>query len=350
MSGIRLVGDVGGTNARFAILDDDNQPVSSSTLRTDDFPSLSAAIGAYLEEHSINQVNSAAIAVATPVVGDVVKLTNNHWSFSIDDTRQSLHMQRLHVVNDFTALALSVPHLPSDELLKIGGGEPVDDHAKAIIGPGTGLGVSGLVPCGDHWTALQGEGGHVSLGVRTSREFAVYEYLSKQFRHVSAERFLSGPGLVNIVTALRDIDGLAPYEYSPADVTQWGMAAFAARTASSSESAAQLALPERAGCEEALQIFCQLLGSCAGNLVLTLGAEGGVYIGGGIAPKLGDFFVQSDFRREFEAKATAVGAVHVTGGTACTWNAIHEGRVLLEIWVYASMRSHAVWWYVVYGK
>jgi glucokinase len=298
MNGSRLVGDIGGTNARFALLDENNEPVFTNTFRTDDFPSLKGAVQTYLSEQKVDQLTSAAIAVATPVVGDSVKLTNNHWSFSIDNIRADLKIDTLHVVNDFTALALSVPHLPESELIKIGGGAVQKNHAKAIIGPGTGLGVSGLVPCEKHWVPLQGEGGHVSLGVRTAREFAVYERLMHQFRHVSAERFLSGPGLVNIVSALRELDGLASFEYSPADVTRWGMAAYEAQQ----EGEEHESLPEHACCEEALKIFCQLLGSCAGNLVLTLGAEGGVYIGGGIVPRLGNFFIESDFRREFEAK------------------------------------------------
>lgn len=288
MSGTRLVGDVGGTNARFALLDDDNQLVSSSTLSTGDFSTLAAAVEAYLADHDIDRIHASAVAVATPVTGDSVKLTNNHWSFSIEETRKQLGMDTLHVINDFTALALSVPHLPESELIKVGGGHEVPSHAKAIIGPGTGLGVSGLVPCGQHWTALQGEGGHVSLGVRTPREFAIYEVLTQRYRHVSAERFLSGPGLVNIAEALRDIDGLPEHGYSPAEVTEYGLNA--------------LPDSEHASCAEALSIFCELLGSCAGNLVLTLGAEGGVYVGGGIVPRLGDFFLQSGFREQFEAK------------------------------------------------
>ncbi|MFK8076387.1 MAG: glucokinase [Granulosicoccus sp.] len=298
MNAKRLVGDIGGTNARFALLDDNDQPILSNTFRTDEFPSLFAAVETYLSEQNLDAIDAAAIAVATPIVSDSVKLTNNHWSFSIDKTRKQLDIERLHVVNDFTALALSVTHLPDAELTQVGGGIIQPKHAKAVIGPGTGLGVSGLVPCGEHWQPLQGEGGHVSLGVRTQREFAVYEQLMQRFRHVSAERFLSGPGLVNIVTALRDIDGLEPIEYSPADVTRWGMAKYEARA----NNAEYVAMPEHVGCEEALHIFCQLLGSCAGNLVLTLGAEGGVYIGGGIVPRLGNFFIESDFRREFEAK------------------------------------------------
>ncbi|MFK8082519.1 MAG: glucokinase [Granulosicoccus sp.] len=303
MVNTRLVGDIGGTNARFALLDDAGNLHATRTLRTDDFSTLSAAISTYLTEQETDSVTSAAIAVATPVTGDTVKLTNNHWSFSIEDTRKSMKLDRLHVVNDFTALALSVQHLPENELVKVGGGEAMEQHAIAVIGPGTGLGVSGLVPCGDHWNALEGEGGHVSLGVRTPREFAVYQHLMQRFRHVSAERFLSGPGLVNIVKALREIDGLPARNFSPAEVTEFGMLDFQCREKPEAlDSDLNVSEAERQSCEEALQIFCSLLGSCAGNLVLTLGAEGGLYIGGGIVPRLGEFFAQSQFRHDFEAK------------------------------------------------
>ncbi|MFK7996587.1 MAG: glucokinase [Granulosicoccus sp.] len=303
MTNTQLVGDVGGTNARFALLDDAGNPHATRTLRTDDFSSLSSAISTYLAEQELDSVDEAAVAVATPVIGDEVKLTNNHWSFSIENTRKSMGLNRLHVVNDFTALALSVKHLPEEELIKVGGGEALERHAIAIIGPGTGLGVSGLVPCGDSWNALEGEGGHVSLGVRTPREFAVYQQLMQRFRHVSAERFLSGPGLVNIVNALRELDGLPAREFSPAEVTEFGMYDFLRREGSlDNDTGYSVDETDRQSCEEALQMFCGLLGSCAGNLVLTLGAEGGVFIGGGIVPRLGDFFVQSQFRHDFEAK------------------------------------------------
>jgi len=309
VSDARLVGDVGGTNARFALLDDAGALYATRTLRTDDFSSLAAAVSTYLNEQNVQGVTQAAVAVATPVVGDAIKLTNNHWSFSIDKTRKEIGLERLHVINDFTALALSVPHLPDNELVKVGGGKAAEKHAIAVIGPGTGLGVSGLVPCGSHWSALQGEGGHVSLGVRTAREFAVYEKLMKKFRHVSAERFISGPGLVNIVSALRELDGLPPREFSPAEVTQFGMYAFEQSQSggSSPDQAESVSLQDQQSCEEALHIFCSLLGSCAGNLVLTLGAEGGVYIGGGVVPRLGEFFIQSQFRHEFEAKGRMQG-------------------------------------------
>jgi len=315
----QLVGDIGGTNARFALLDEAGNPTANQTLRTEGYSSLSEAISAYLAGQALDGVDEAAIAVATPVNGDTVKLTNNHWSFSIESLRKTMCLKKLHVTNDFTALALSIKHLPTGELVKVGGGEAPERRPIAVIGPGTGLGVSGLVPVGDHFRALEGEGGHVSLGVRTQREFAVYQHLSLRFGHVSAERILSGPGLVNIVEALRELDGLPAIKFSPAEVTELGMCDFLRRefrAVDNTESAVsetdrstkrEVSETERQSCEEALQIFCALLGSCAGYLVLTLGAEGGVYIGGGIVPRLGEFFVQSKFRHDFEAKGRMQG-------------------------------------------
>ena len=284
MKGKRLVGDVGGTNARFAILDKNNRPHKTQTLPTKDYSGLVDAIQAYLEHQHIIDVRSAAIAVANPLLGDVMKMTNNSWSFSISETENTLGLEKLHVVNDFNALARAVPHLNAADIIKVGGGERKPNAAIAVIGPGTGLGVSGLVPCGQHYTALQGEGGHVSLGLRTPREYEIHAVLKKRFGHVSAERALSGPGLINLQSALREIDGLGPLQLTPAEITE--------RACNGSDAI----------CVEVVQIFCELLGSCAGNLVLSLGAEGGVYIGGGIVPKLGETFIQSGFRQQFEAK------------------------------------------------
>jgi len=292
----RLVGDVGGTNARFALLDEFGVPMTPVTLRVADHPDLVTAIRHFLEqqaratgERSTGTLHAAAIAVATPVIGDRIKLTNSHWSWSIEETRTALGVETLHLVNDFTALALSVPHLPPDQLDAVGGGAPAPGHTKAIIGPGTGLGVSGLVPCGSGWTALQGEGGHVTLGGSEAREQAVHAHLSARYPHVSAERFLSGPGLVNIAQALCHIDGREPVSWSPADVSRLGLSG------------------EHPCAREALELFCHLLGKVAGNLVLTLGAQGGCYIGGGVVPRLGRFFHESRFRAAFEAKGRMSG-------------------------------------------
>ena len=288
----RLVGDIGGTNARLALLGPDGWPVDPITYACDDFPGLEEAIAAFKQERQIDAISDAVIAVATPVTSDQINLTNNHWAFSISGLEKSLGLAngRFQVINDFKALALSVPHLTPNDVYKIGSGESVLGKPVAVIGPGTGLGVSGLVPTpAGGWVAIQGEGGHVSIGVRTDREIAIHDVLTERFRHVSAERFLSGEGLENICNALREIDGLEAKELTPARISALALSG------------------EDAICEEALNIFAELLGSCAGNLALTLGSEGGVYIGGGIVPRLGEWFAQSSFREHFQAKGRMSG-------------------------------------------
>ena len=280
----RLVGDIGGTNARFALLGEDGVPESPIVFRTGDHATLVSAVRAFLDARDAPRVDAAAIAVANPVTGDVAKLTNNDWSFSISATRDALGLDALHVVNDFTALALSVPYLPPGELAQVGGGRAEPRHAIAVLGPGTGLGVSGLVPCADRWSALAGEGGHVSFAPQDARERELLAALSARFGHVSFERLLSGPGLVNVATALRAIDGLEPAAMTPAEITARGLA------------------NEDPTCVETLELFCRTLGACAGDLVLSLGAEGGCYVGGGIVPRLGERFAASGFRAAFEAK------------------------------------------------
>ncbi len=285
MQSARLVGDIGGTNARFALLDDNNTPQGSKTLPCRDFSNLHSAIEAFLQGSTVEQLHSAAVAVATPVSGDQVKLTNNHWSFSIEKTKQRLKISELHILNDFTAQALAVPHLQSNYLQQIGGGTVDAKAPVGILGAGTGLGVSGLVYSeSGTWTPLQGEGGHVTATVRTQREFDLYQVLAARFGHVSAERYLSGPGLTYVHDGLRQLDQLPSSELSSAQITEAAM--------SGSDPY----------CVETLEIFCTLLGTCAADLALTLGAFGGIYIGGGIVPKLGDYFLQSSFRSSFEDK------------------------------------------------
>jgi len=283
----QIVGDIGGTNARLALLGPNGKPSDPITYACDDFPGLGEAIATFLKERNISTVGAAAIAVATPVTGDLINLTNNHWTFSQQAMQESLGIApgRFQVVNDFTALALAVPHLEPSDVRKVGSGDAIEGKPIAVIGAGTGLGVSGIVPTpAGGWVALQGEGGHVSIGVRSDREIAIHDVLNDRYRHVSAERFLSGEGLENISNALREIDGLEPLELTPARISARGLSG------------------EDPICVETLNIFAELLGSCAGNLALTLGSEGGVYIGGGIVPRLGEWFEQSKFRQNFEAK------------------------------------------------
>lgn len=282
----RLLADVGGTNARFAWQAGPGAPIESvQTLPCADYPTLEAAMRTYLGGLTQPRPKVAAVAIANPVHGDQVRMTNHHWSFSISALRQALGLARLEVLNDFTALALALPGLPASDKRQIGGQTALSNAAIGLIGPGTGLGVSGLLPDGHGgWVPLQGEGGHVSLAAANAREHTVVQALQQRHGHASAERAVSGMGLLDIYSILCEADGVAlPPGCTAAQVSEAGLAGDALA-------------------REALAMMCAFLGSVAGNLALTLGAKGGVYIGGGIVPRLGAFFDASPFRERFEAK------------------------------------------------
>jgi glucokinase len=284
----RLLADIGGTNARFALFDG-SRIYDEIILACADYPSLADAIEHYLSTLGSQRPRAAAIAVATPVDHDQVKLTNHVWSFSISATRHRLNLDFLKVINDFTALALSLPQLPADQLRRIGDGEAQSGTPLALIGPGTGLGVSGLIPTDAGWLPLQSEGGHVTYGAANPRETEILALIGRRFNHVSAERLLSGSGLLNLYQAIAGLEGSRIEALSPADITERGL-----------NGSCRL-------CAEVLQTFCGMLGTAAGNLVLTLGAQGGVYIGGGIVPRLGDYFEHSPFRQRFEHRGRFSG-------------------------------------------
>ncbi|POZ63045.1 glucokinase [Chromobacterium alticapitis] len=285
----RLLGDVGGSNARFALETAPGVIEDILTLPTARYPTLEDALRDYLAQAGARRVAHAAIGIANPLNGDQVTMTNCPWSFSIAAVRQALGFTTLLFLNDFTALALALPRLPGRELARIGGGEPRPDAPLALIGPGTGLGVSALVPHAGGWRALAGEGGHVSFAPQDEAELAIWRYAQARFGHVSAERLLSGAGISLIHQALCSRDGEDDAPREPAWITAQGLSGQDPR------------------CRETLEIFCGALGSAAGNLALTLGARGGVYIGGGIVPRLSGFFEQSPFRRRFEDKGRMSG-------------------------------------------
>lgn len=283
----RLLGDVGGTNARFAWQQAPDAPLSGvATYPCADHASLLDVVRHHLEVSGCGQPRAAGIGIATPVTGDEVRMTNLPWAFSTAELQRQLELERLAVVNDFTALALSLPALSADDMRQVGGAQAAPAAAVALIGPGTGLGVSGLLPGRDGRLSvpIAGEGGHVTLAGTNAREDAVILRLRERFGHASAERALSGPGLVNLRDALGDIDG----------VTRRPL------------SAAQVADAAQAGDDplsvEARDLFFALLGTTAGNLALSLGARGGVFIGGGIVPRFGDAIHASRFRERFEGK------------------------------------------------
>jgi glucokinase len=279
---IGLVGDVGATNARFALVES-GRISAPRVYALDDHPSIVDALDAYLAaEAPQTRPRRAVLAVAAPVTKDQVTLTNHPWTFSIDGLRRRYGWERLAVLNDFAANALAIPHLAEADRLQIGAGAPAPDTPIAVIGPGTGLGVSALVPTQAGFAPIQGEGGHVTMAPANARESAVLDLMRRRYDHVSAERLLSGPGLINLYNAICELEGAPAAPLKAAQITD--------------------ADAEDAHARAATQMFCAMLGTVAGNLALTLGARGGVFIAGGIAPRLGARLVESGFRERFEAK------------------------------------------------
>jgi glucokinase len=299
---VSLVGDIGATNARFGLVSPAGEILHSRTFAGADFAEIGDAIEAYLAERGDRPMpHTGALAIAAAIDGDRISMTNHPWSFSITALRDRLGFRRLIVLNDFTAVALALPRLGPAERLAIGGGAPITGRPIAVLGPGSGLGVSGLVPVGEEWIALAGEGGHVTMAPASDRENAVLGAMRARFDHVSAERCLSGPGLVNLYNALAELDGVPAAPYTAAQVTDPAIA-----------DADPL-------CREATAMFCAMLGTIAGNLALTLGAHGGLYIAGGIVPRLGARFAESAFRQRFEAK----GRLHSYLSTIPTYVVTH---------------------------
>ncbi|MGY4025966.1 glucokinase [Aeromonas rivuli] len=279
-----LVGDVGGTNARLALCE-----LSSGTITLPktysglEHPSLEAVIRLYLAEHQV-PVSEACIAIACPVNGDWVAMTNHSWEFSIAQMQADLGLARLLVINDFTAVSMAVPVLGEDDRIQLGGGQAQAGKPVAIYGAGTGLGVAHLVQAAGQWLSLPGEGGHTDFAANTEEEDAVLQVMRAELGHVSAERFLSGPGLVNLYRGLVKSDGREPAELAPKDITERALAG------------------DCLDCRRTLSLFCVLMGRFAGNLALNMGTFGGVYIAGGIVPRFQAFFLASGFRVAFEDK------------------------------------------------
>lgn len=282
--GPRLLADIGGTNARFALETGPGEISQIHVYPCADYPGVEDVLKTYLRDTKIGHVNHAALAIANPVDGDQVSMTNHNWTFSIEATRRALGLDTLLVVNDFTALAMALPGLTDAQRVQVGGGTRRPNSVIGLLGPGTGLGVSGLIPSDDRWIALGSEGGHASFAPADEREDLVLRYARKKWSHVSFERVAAGPGIELIYRALaaRDKKRVAA-STDPAEIVN--------RASQGDPLAA-----------EALDCFCGILGTFAGNIAVTLGALGGIYIGGGVVQKLGERFMHSSFRQRFEAK------------------------------------------------
>ena len=284
-----LVGDIGGTNARFAILED-GRIGESQVLKNDAFPSLAAALSAYLAEHVLTRPERACLAIAGPIIGDRVKLTNRGWDFSIEAMRQETGLDELIILNDFEALALACPVLPEDGLVAIGPkGHAVPGAPVAVLGPGTGMGVAGAIQGRGRWIAVPGEGGHVELGTSDPRLRPALEVAYRRRDRVSTEHWLCGPGLLRMAADLAEAEARTPPGWtSPAELV---------RDASAGDGFAR----------DVIALFLGQFASFAGDVALTLGARGGIYLGGGVLDHLLPFFDPAQFHARLMAKGRLSG-------------------------------------------
>jgi glucokinase len=279
-----LLGDIGATNARLALMSDGILgPIKYFAVA--EFPRFTDVVDAFFSgDRQPSVARQAALAVAGPVYENRCILTNCPWTIDADELCTQFGISEVRLCNDFEAAALSLPYLAAADLYRLGGGEAVGGAPMAVLGPGTGLGVACLVPGSRGSIAIATEGGHATMAATSRREDAIIDYLRRQFGHVSAELVISGPGLENLYRAVAALDGVDAPQRNAAEIT----------TAALSGDCLIARM--------ALDLFCAMLGTIAGNLALTFGARGGVYIAGGIAPRIADFIARSDFRARFERK------------------------------------------------
>lgn len=287
MANVNIVADIGGTNMRVAISHADSTPSHIEVFQCADYQGIEQVLSTYIENQGLNgkRIN-ACLAIACPVDQDLITMTNLPWQFSQSALKEALKLNQLHLINDYTAIAHAIPLLSDAQKVQIGEGVAVAGRPISICGPGTGLGVANVVPVDDKWVSLGGEGGHVDYAPTTELEIKVLNYLLVKYEHVSYEQLLSGLGIEQIHQALWFIE-------NGAELTD----KLSAQQISSKATDGSCEL-----CKNALMKFCAVLGSFAGNLALTLGSFGGVYIAGGIVPRFIEFIENSEFRARFEAK------------------------------------------------
>jgi glucokinase len=285
----RLVADIGGTNARFSLEYEPYTYQHTAVLACKDYKSLSEAILCFLRSLNLDgKIDNAALALPTPTLDDSIFMVNSPWqTFSMQQTREEVGIKNIIFLNDFHALALSVPHIDAQHLVRVGGTcDPDINKPCAIIGPGTGLGMATLIkhPL-EGYLAIPAEGGRASFSPVNAEEIELWEFAHRRFSHVSAERFLSGPGLQLIYEGLCKIQGIPITSLpTPAEITEKGINGTCWT------------------CAQTINQFCRMLGTIASNLAVMVNSFGGVYIGGGIVPKMLSYFIQSQFRSRFEDK------------------------------------------------
>jgi glucokinase len=279
-----LIADIGATRARCALLDDRGRVLAPEVFRNGDFTGIEGLLEIYLgHRRASDRPRRAALAVAAPILSDEVQMINIDWRFSQSELKRRCGLNHLTVVNDFAAVAWGLPEFTPADLVQVGGGAPTPHMPMAVLGPGSGLGVAAIVPSADSWAVASGEGGHVSVSTLTAQEAAVTDLIRDEHGHCSVEQLVSGPGLVNIHRALATLAGRDVPSLTPAGITE---------LAGQGDPLAR----------DALGVFFEVLGTTAGNLALTVGARGGLFVAGGIIPQLLKPFQASNFRARFEAK------------------------------------------------
>jgi len=283
-----IVADIGGTNARFALVTGEANGQFAieniQILNGKDYSGFEQAMQAYIDGLDGIQPHSACVAIAGPINADSVKMTNLSWSFSCAAVRDEFGFEKFAAINDFGALAVATSALLPSDLISVRVGKRDQAANKAILGPGTGLGVAGLVCNKGQWIPVPSEGGHVNIPPATALECEIIKAAMATHGYVSAETFISGPGLINLYNALCAVKGVSARVLEPKDITGDAMEG------------------KDDTCVEALNAFCSFIGSVAGNLALTYGAKGGVYLGGGILPRIVDFIKNSEFDARFAEK------------------------------------------------
>jgi glucokinase len=279
-----LLADIGGTNARFAVLAGGAVGMVAH-MAVRDYGSFREALGAYLGGlPEAGKIRAAILAAAGVVQNGRCALTNSSWVIDAGELRAAHGFSAVRLINDFEAVAWALPVLSRDQLLQIGGGQPVAGAPLAALGPGTGLGMAVSIPHANGHLVLSSAGGHSTMAASSPREDAVIAHLRQRLGHVSAEQVLSGHGLENLHEALAALDNLPLPRRAAAEITRAGIE----RTCPTSRAA--------------VDMFCAMLGTVAGNLALTLGATGGIFIGGGILRHMPDYLARSPFRARFEDK------------------------------------------------
>jgi len=286
MTSHNLVGDIGGTNARFAIVSQgSSELLSINTLKCEKFETVQQALRFYLSSIEDIQISSACIATAGTVHLDTFKPSNNDWTINKSDVASELNNIQVSWINDFNAQALATTLLSDNDVITIKAGIGQPDRLRLAIGPGTGLGVCGLIRSSSGWVSVPTQGGHSDLSPNTPLEIEILTLLQKKFGHVAVERILSGPGIVNLYEALCQINGKDILFHSPSEIT----------------AAAINPSPDPLS-KETLHLFCQIFGSVTGSMALTTGSLGGIYITSDLVRNFLDFFIESEFVESFENK------------------------------------------------